>query len=79
MSKLGEIEARLDDAISRIEAALGASYGGGDGAAIMAKMRQQADEIAALRAELEHMREERRRDAEDVTAILADLRPLLEG
>jgi hypothetical protein len=73
MSKLREVEARLDAAFARLEVAIVDSQG------IGALTGDQAETIESLKAELERIRLERRRDADDVTQILADLRPLLEG
>jgi hypothetical protein len=78
MSKLREIEARLDRAFARIDAAMATQQavpanGTGDG-----RSDGRSDALATLRAELDRLRDERRRDADDVSAILADLRPLLE-
>jgi hypothetical protein len=75
MGDVRELESRIDRAIARIVAALAARVAGSAG-------RESAAidpaELDRLRGELQAMREERRRDAEDVSAILADLRPLLE-
>ncbi|GIX13172.1 MAG: hypothetical protein KatS3mg118_1131 [Paracoccaceae bacterium] len=81
MTDLNRIEARINRALARIEAALDAVADGGAAAGddLSAVAREQAREIAALRQRLERLQEERRRDAEDVSAILADLKPLLES
>lgn len=80
-SDLKQLETRIDRALSRIESAIG------DGSSaeatpvdtkLVEENRVQAEEIANLRGKLGQLQEARRRDADDVTAILADLRPLLE-
>ncbi|MEM9049159.1 MAG: hypothetical protein AAGC92_10600 [Pseudomonadota bacterium] len=70
------LETRINTALDRIEARLAAPAPSSNGLAD--ENRAQADEILALRSRLDEMKEARRRDADDVTAILADLRPLLE-
>ncbi|RMF36667.1 MAG: hypothetical protein D6754_11020 [Alphaproteobacteria bacterium] len=79
MSKLDELEARIEAAFARIEAGLVARPGQNELEELRDATRRQQEEIAALREKLKRMREERRRDADDVNAILSDLRPLLEG
>ncbi|QDL92128.1 hypothetical protein FDP22_10305 [Paroceanicella profunda] len=78
MSKITKLEARLDAAFARIEAALGERPEPGALQAMASAGEAQSAEIAALRDDLARIRAERRKDADDVSAILADLRPLLE-
>ncbi|WP_118137530.1 hypothetical protein [Oceanicella sp. SM1341] len=78
MSKLTKLEARLDAAFARIEAALGERPEPAALQAMASAGEAQSAEIAALRDDLARIRAERRKDADDVSAILADLRPLLE-
>ncbi len=65
MTKLKDLDRRVTAALARIEAVLEARG-------------PHAADAGALRAEIARLQEERRRDAEDVTQILADLKPLLE-
>lgn len=79
MTDIKELDARLTAAFSRIETALK----GQPSSAQMAKARdviaEHAKNIDTLRSELEAMREQRKRDAADVDAILNDLKPMLEA
>jgi hypothetical protein len=77
MADLNHLEARINQALARITAALESAP---DQAAddLSRASSDQAGEIAALREKLERLQDERRRDADDVSAILADLKPLLE-
>ncbi|MEL6234243.1 MAG: hypothetical protein AAFR46_07525 [Pseudomonadota bacterium] len=78
---LKALESRITTALDRIETALDAPCAAGEAAPngeLDAEIRSQAEEIDRLRGRLDEMKEARRRDADDVSAILADLRPLLE-
>ncbi|MEM9196281.1 MAG: hypothetical protein AAGD12_00370 [Pseudomonadota bacterium] len=79
---LKALESRIDTALSRIETALAEPRAAAETVSneeeLDAEIRLQAEEIVQLRGRLDDMKEARRRDADDVSAILADLRPLLE-
>ncbi|MEM8742052.1 MAG: hypothetical protein AAGE13_11235 [Pseudomonadota bacterium] len=79
---LKALESRIDTALSRIETALAEPRAAAETVSneeeLDAEIRLQAEEIVQLRGRLDEMKEARRRDADDVSAILADLRPLLE-
>jgi seryl-tRNA synthetase len=78
MAEIKEMERRLSSALSRIEKASKALAKRPAAAVADAKAEELEAEVKTLRGQLGDVRDARKRDLDEMDAILAQLRPLIE-